>query len=312
MSSSSLNKIMTLLSCLILLGCSQVLALDNFASGFDLPEDATYVGSETCLDCHEEVGDLYAHTPHSVELAPMVPGGQADACEACHGPGSIHSEEEDIDTIINVDMMRAMDSSQKDAMCLQCHTENHVGWAGGPHQGSEISCSDCHADLVHFEVQAKPAADFRNESEFCIQCHTSEVGDFRMPFRHRVLEDQISCNDCHDPHNGFPTDTWNGINDTCLKCHTEMAGPFVFEHDGVQSEDCTVCHKPHGSTHDKMLVTDGNTLCLQCHYESEFNSDENWTLARVPHGGMLGTEGRCYDCHNEIHGSNVAPSFRDQ
>ena len=210
------------------------------------------------------------------------------------------------------DMLRAMDDIQRDAMCLQCHTDRQLGWSGGPHQGTGISCADCHADLVHFKVEAKPAVDFRNESEFCIQCHTSQVTDFRMPFRHRVLEDQIMCNDCHDPHNGFPTDTWNGLNDTCLKCHTEMSGPFVFEHDGVQSEDCTMCHKPHGSTHDKMLVTDGNTLCLQCHYEASFNSDDNWTMAEFPHGDSLSLEGRCYDCHNEIHGSNVSPSFRDQ
>ncbi len=284
----------------------------GFADRFDFPTDATYVGSDACLDCHEEIADLYAHTPHSVDLAPLVPGGEATSCEACHGPGSVHAEDEEPASIINVEMLRAMDDTQRDAMCLQCHTSEHAGWVGGPHQGTGISCADCHADQIHFQVEAKPALAFRNESEFCLQCHTDQVTDFRLPFRHRVLEDQIMCNDCHDPHSGFATDTWNGLNETCLGCHTEMAGPFVFEHDGVQSEDCTTCHRPHGSTHDKMLTTDGNTLCLQCHYESSFNPDESWALAGVGHSGLVQNEGRCFDCHTEIHGSNVTPTFRDQ
>ncbi len=307
------SSALTLIPALLLLLCSgQVVAGGSFADGFDYPADATYVGSDSCLDCHEEVADLYAHTPHSVELAPLVPGGNATSCEACHGPGSLHVDDEEVDSIINAEMLRGMDDNQRDDMCLQCHNTQHVGWSGGPHQGTGISCADCHADQIHFKVEAKPANAFRNESEFCIQCHTSQVTDFRLPFRHRVLEDQIMCGDCHDPHNGFPTNTWNGLNETCLGCHTEMAGPFVFEHDGVQSEDCTTCHKPHGSTHDKMLITDGNTLCLQCHYESSFNADDSWELAETNHGGLLINEARCFDCHTEIHGSNVAPSFRDQ
>jgi DmsE family decaheme c-type cytochrome len=307
------SSVLILLSLpLFLFAGGQALAENGFTNHFALPDGASYVGSETCLDCHEEVADLLTHSPHSVELAALVPGGQATSCEACHGPGSVHADDEDIESIINVAMLRSMSDNQRDNMCLQCHTDNHAGWAGGPHQGSGISCADCHGNQVHFEVEAKPAVDFRNESEFCLQCHTSQVTDFRMPFRHRVLEGQIMCNDCHDPHNGFPTDTWNGLNETCLSCHTEMAGPFVFEHDGVQSEDCITCHKPHGSTHDKMLVADGNSLCLQCHFETTFNADDNWNLAKMPHGGILATEGRCYDCHTEIHGSNVAPSFRDQ
>ena len=297
---------------LLLLWGGQTMAGNGFADGFDYPADATYIGSETCLDCHEEVAAILAHSPHSVELDPMVPGKNAPSCEACHGPGSIHAEDEDAESIINVTKLQEMSDNQRDEMCLQCHTSRHVGWSGGPHQGSGISCADCHSDQVHFKVEARPASNFRNESEFCLQCHASEVADFRMPFRHRVLEGQIMCGDCHDPHNGFPTDTWNGLNETCISCHTEMAGPFVFEHDGVQSEDCTTCHKPHGSNHDKMLVTDGNSLCLQCHYESSFNSDDSWELAGASHSVHLSGEARCYDCHSEIHGSNVSPTFKDQ
>ena len=29
------------------------------------------------------------------------------------------------------------------------------------------------------------------------------------------------------------------------------------------------------------------------------------------HAGILTGEARCYDCHREVHGSNVDPAFRD-
>ena len=96
-----------------------------------------------------------------------------------------------------------------------------------------------------------------------------------------------------------------------MGCHTEMAGPFVFEHEGVSGEDCIACHQPHGSMHDKLLATDGSTLCLQCHFESAFAPDDAWALGDTPHGAYLGGESRCHDCHTEIHGSNVSPAFRD-
>jgi len=193
------------------------------------------------------------------------------------------------------------------------NTSQGTHWAGGPHDGADISCSDCHADQVHFGGQALPASQFRNPSEFCLQCHAEQTSDFRLPFRHRVLENQIACNDCHDPHASQDANSMNGLNETCLGCHQEMSGPFVFEHDGVSGEDCTACHKPHGSNHDKLLISEGNSLCVQCHFDAEFNGDDSWTVGTVGHAGFaLGNEGRCFDCHSEVHGSNVSPTFQDQ
>ncbi len=50
---------------LILLWSGQALAGAGFADSFDLPADATYVGSETCLDCHEKQEEKLIHSPHS-------------------------------------------------------------------------------------------------------------------------------------------------------------------------------------------------------------------------------------------------------
>ena len=54
--------------------------------------------------------------------------------------------------------------------------------------------------------------------------------------------------------------------ETCVKCHVEKRGPFVFEHPAVKVEGCVTCHNPHGSTNRMLLVRrEGRQLCLQCH-----------------------------------------------
>jgi DmsE family decaheme c-type cytochrome len=301
---------MLLAAGLLLLAPLSVLAGGSYLGHFEVPTDLTYVGAETCLDCHDDVGEFYAHSPHNPDLAKAVPGTGAYGCEACHGPGSLHVEEGGDGFILGVEVLGAMSEQQSADMCLQCHTGHGYDWPTSAHSGSGITCSDCHADQVHYGGKATPAGEFRNQAEFCVQCHADQVSGFRMPFRHRVLDGQMSCTDCHDPHAGFESRSWNGLNETCTGCHTEMTGPFVFEHEGVVTEECTACHQPHGSMHDKLLTQDGNTLCMQCHYDEGFQQS-NLAIGDTPHGGMLSGEARCYDCHIEIHGSNVSSTFRN-
>ncbi len=305
-----MQRLVLQLAGLLLLVAAPVLA-GTYLDRFELPSGATYTGSETCIDCHDEEGDFCAHSPHAVERTLAVPGSGVSACEACHGPGSLHVDEEGDGFILGIEALGALGEAGRVDMCTQCHTSHRLDWLDGPHAGVGIACSECHADQVHFGGSTTPAAHYRNRSEFCLQCHAVQSSDFRLPFRHRVLEGEIACDDCHDPHAGFAAAGWNGLNEVCLGCHTEMAGPFVFEHEGVAGEDCVGCHRPHGSMHDKLLSTDSSTLCLQCHFESTFDPIDAWSLGDAPHGGFLGGEARCYDCHTEIHGSNVSPAFRD-
>ena len=284
----------------------------SYVDSFDVPGEATYVGSATCLDCHDDVGEFYTDSPHSVERGLVIPGTSVAGCEACHGPGSLHVDDDGDGFIIGPAVLAEQGEGAKVAMCTQCHTEQGLTWTGGPHAGTDITCASCHNDQVHFAVGVAPEADFRNKGEFCLQCHTPQTADFRLPFRHRVLEGQVDCQDCHDPHAGFDQTSWNGLNETCLGCHNEMAGPFVYEHDGVSGEDCTACHRPHGSNHDKLLVTESNSMCLQCHFEQGFNADDGWEVGDQNHANFLTGEGRCYDCHTEVHGSNTDPNFKDQ
>jgi DmsE family decaheme c-type cytochrome len=285
----------------------------EYLAGFEVPDDATYVGSEDCTMCHDDIGEFYTHSPHAPSRMLSIPGQpEAFGCEACHGPGSLHVDGGGDGWIIGLEQMEALDDQARADMCLQCHTSMDLHWDTGPHAGTEISCADCHGDQVHFGSEATPANAFRNKAEFCLQCHAEVSAAFRLPFRHRVLEGDLSCNDCHDPHRGTDLTTLEGANALCLECHQQMAGPFVFEHHATSTETCTECHLPHGSHNDKLLTQDGNGLCLQCHYEVTFNADDNFELGGVSHNGLLQGEAHCYDCHVEIHGSNVSPTFLDQ
>lgn len=286
----------------LLAGTSPAIAGTGYLDQFEIPAGAAYAGAHSCLDCHDDVAAAYAHSPHAVDLGLAVPGTGAASCEACHGPGSLHVAGDGEGFILGAAQLGGLDEDGLVLMCTQCHTGQGLVWGEGHHVGTGTTCASCHADQVHFAVQALPAADYRNPAEFCLQCHPGQVADFRMPFRHRVLEGQVGCADCHDPHAGFATG-WNGLNETCLACHVEMSGPFVFEHDGVAGEDCTICHRPHGSLNDKLLVQDGNGLCLQCHFESGL------TFGDTGHQGILVNEARCYDCHGEVHGSHTSPTL---
>jgi len=271
------------------------------------PAGAQYVGSETCLDCHDDIGDFFKGSPHHPARGATVPGTDIGSCEACHGPGSLHVAAGDGSAIVGSRQLSGLSDDQKVAMCLQCHTDKRAAWYDGDHAGSGITCADCHTDQAHFvSGGVKPWRAFRASGEFCLQCHQDQTWKFRLQYHHPVLEGEIGCVDCHSPHGDEALQVTAGQreNRACYGCHGEVAGPFVFEHEAVQADACATCHDPHGSPNDRLLRQDDNSLCLRCHYTPEFP-----VIGDTDHAEYLGRRARCYDCHADIHGSNVDEHF---
>lgn len=220
-------------------------------------EGAEYVGMETCAMCHEDQVQrfrLESHYGTSLEEGEKIKG---EACESCHGPGSLHAENDGDKTKI-----------------------------------------------------------IRYSPERCFACHTDKKAQFQLQYHHPVPEGQMACMDCHSFHKNVdvagPTTALERSNETCFKCHKEMKGPFVFEHDPMR-EGCQTCHEPHGGVYNKLLVADDNALCLRCHWESGTNTSPG-QIGGVPHGTgagnyYIGAGEDCVDHHRAPHGSNIWRTF---
>jgi predicted CXXCH cytochrome family protein len=100
------------------------------------------------------------------------------------------------------------------------------------------------------------------------------------------------------------------LNESCAQCHRDQSRPFVFEHEALR-EGCTVCHQPHGSINDKLLVERDNNLCLKCHAQVHDPGTGEVFIGKQRHTQLL-QQGGCWTagCHPAVHGSNVQPRFR--
>lgn len=253
-----------------------------------------------CAPCHAEQVETASKGPHA-----GIASRGAAYCEACHGSAAKHLESGAAADVVGKSALAKADAAAVSKACLTCHRTAFPGWEGTPHARSkEVSCRSCHGDSWH-DPKGK-AAKKRGESA-CASCHAAEVSELRRVYRHPVLEGRMGCASCHDVHGRSAAGAMSP-EATCLECHAEAAGPYVFPHRATE-DGCTACHLPHGSVNRGLLKTSGNGMCLTCHVQTNFPA-----AGKVPHNRYLAGGGKCLDCHSEVHGSNVdelmAPQYR--
>jgi DmsE family decaheme c-type cytochrome len=258
-----------------------------------------FVGSDTCVTCHDEVGKKFADNPHQRMV--LMHGGNGVTCENCHGAGKAHVDGGgDVTKIFNPAKHSAKEVDEK---CLTCHAGAHPDFLRSPHAKANVSCISCHS--VH-AAKAPEQLLKASQPALCFQCHSDVKASVSMPFHHPVNEGVVKCTDCHDVHGTFGNNNLRSTADQsmiCTKCHTDVRGPFVYEHAPVKAEGCLGCHSPHGSQNARMLnMPSINTLCNQCH-----SRVANATV----HGMGAGSDELqpCTSCHTYIHGSNINAAF---
>lgn len=265
---------------------------------------ADYVGSDTCLGCHDDATKILGTTPHWRATNQRTPAA-AQGCETCHGPGRAHADSGDPALIKNFKTMAPAAASET---CTSCHNrDTHALWEGSQHDQRNISCVTCHS--VH---APKGAHQIKAETQpaLCATCHRNIVNKQHRFSHMPVREGAMTCTSCHNVHGSTNVRLLKAgttIDESCTSCHADKRGPYLWEHAPV-SESCITCHDPHGTNNDRLLVSKLPFLCQRCHVTSRHPPTvyEGYLLNNSSNGNKV--FGRaCTVCHQMIHGSN-APS----
>ncbi len=288
-----------------------------------------FVGSETCKACHEDQFKKFSSTKHAKLDGVASWKDKAHGCEGCHGSGKAHVEGGGDKT--KIISFKGKDSKEVSETCLSCHSgkESHNQFRRGEHWRNNVGCTDCHTShgmttansdagsntYVGDTTRQNPsnaagAMLKQNDPQLCLSCHAETKAQFAKPFHHKVLEGTMKCSDCHNAHGGFESKQTKlavGVDASCVKCHANKQGPFVYEHGPLKLEGCSACHIPHGSSNPKLLKRNSvRQLCFECHTGI---TEEISPQAPSLHNQAQVRYLQCNVCHSAVHGSNSSRFF---
>jgi DmsE family decaheme c-type cytochrome len=260
-------------------------------------------GPDACLKCHDADTDVpvleVLKTPHAARTDPKSPFAD-HGCETCHGPGSDHAKRlrrgEERPPLFDFDLKRH-GAEAIEEKCTSCHAgTQHADWDGSPHERAALACTSCHE--VH--RARDPMVDRDTQVGACTDCHRKQKAELKRVSSHPLDDGRMVCTECHQAH-GASNDAMlvtSTVQQLCTDCHAEKRGPFLWEH-APASEDCALCHKPHGSNHAALLNRRAPLLCQECHSAAGHPS------VLPPTGASQFLLARsCSSCHSQVHGTN--------
>ena len=101
-----------------------------------------YLGSDSCVVCHENYDKTIEATKHGFKGNAMAPASK-QGCESCHGPGEAHASDPGNVKPIQLNKVKA---DVANGQCQACHNRGeHALWDGSQHENRNVKCIDCHS-----------------------------------------------------------------------------------------------------------------------------------------------------------------------
>lgn len=194
------------------------------------------------------------------------------------------------------------------ATCLTCHRQEglHLTFPTGEvlpvtmDEGvlqssvhAELSCQECHTDIVGYPHGELPADSFRDlqvfYSQSCANCHDQqamqEVDSIHAQLRAAGVSEAAVCADCHGSHSVQPISrekhpevSTTASAEICQQCHSGIYDQFIVSVHGVSLAEgnadvptCTTCHPAHTATDPRTLEfrLRSPDMCGSCHADQE-------------------------------------------
>ncbi len=106
------------------------------------------------------------------------------------------------------------------------------------------------------------------------------------------------CDDCHK--SGFGNKLAESrVDILCKTCHEKFQERRLYTHGPVAVGQCLVCHNPHKTSNEHLLIRAGQELCTYCH--------EAIDRETIPEH-QLTADQKCESCHSP-HFSNISKRY---
>ena len=265
--------------------------------------NANIYTSHACDGCH-----FTGFNSQSQRIEPGI------NCESCHGPGSVHSNDELPESIYLAtrhDPQRAME------ICLQCHMRN----VDKRLDDASLTVADLYGtarDYPYGYEPGLPLADYKRQAPFTPGVEDSKFYANGIGKKNRMqgndyvqstmYQHGITCMNCHDPHSADNTARQPRGASMCMECHSygSPLGPHQtteFAHsrhaEGPDSPNCIDCHMPKIGKHtgksphtvrthvfrfiypQESIAYGLPNACSSCHEESN-----EWAQKKMQEWGM--------------------------
>lgn len=287
-------------------------------------------GDALCLNCHTKekftssahlkkagVACMDCHLPHTSTQPALLKQDPVATCGTCHQskvtPGKFaHEPAKKTDCSACHDPHggsgKANLRQEQPTLCFSCHPDI-ARFVSAPIKHPPVEdCLSCHGN----HDAPNPGLLVSKPTELCGGCH--EIGlkptsrSTHPPFA------KGDCAGCHNPHGStvkgllgprrqiektpmgdilrYPKVDSSAVS-LCRTCHREKIAGWLDKpiiHKPVKNGTCFVCHQPHQSDAEHLLVKPSNAICQSCHKPTDLKNEA--------HQGMDFATAVCTQCHD--------------